>query len=108
MEENDKKSLVWIGRREKGRKVFEKIWKQWRTREKTLFKTLNFQILISRIWASIDQKLDSIDQVLIEHQSSQAYSNQSFNRNFDWLSNSFDWLKIWKSDSFEKHIIFYA
>ena len=44
----------------------------------------------------------SIDRASIEYQSSQADSNQNFNRNFDRLRDRFDRLKIWKNQNFEK------
>ena len=64
-------------------------------------KKLSKQILIDRKTDLIDRKLHSIDQVLIEHRSSQADSNQNFNHNFDQLSNKFDRSKIWKNQNFE-------
>ena len=53
---------------------------------------------IGRKIGSIDRKTYSIDPASIEQQSSQAYSNQIFNRNFDQS-------KIWKNQFFEKQSI---
>ena len=63
----------------------------WKLMEK---KILSKQFLIDRKTGLIDRKLHSIDQVSIEHRSSQADSNQNFNHNFDRL-------KIWKNQIFE-------
>ena len=66
---------------------------------------MNFDWLKS---GSIDRKIDSIDQALIEHQSSQADSNQIYKCIFDWSKNTFDRSKIWKIEIFEKQRKFYA
>ena len=65
---------------------------------------MNFDWLKS---GSIDRKIDSIDQALIEHQSSQADSNQIFKHNFDRSKNTFGRSKIWKFEIFEKQRKFY-
>ena len=100
--ENDKNALDWISREKTVRGVFEKVWKVWRTHKKLLFKTLTDWFSIGRKLDSIDRKLNLINQASIEHQSSQADSNQSFYRIFDRLSNRFDRPKIWKNETFEK------
>ena len=93
-EEKNKNDLDSIRWEKTVRGVFEKVWKVWRTLEKLLFKTLTNRFSISR-------KLASINQASIEHQSSQADSNQSFYRIFDRSSNRFNRSKIWKNENFE-------
>ena len=56
---------------------------------KDLFKTLLDRISIGR-------------KLAIEQRSSQVDSNLNFYRIFNQSSNSFDWLKIWKTQIFEK------
>ena len=58
-----KLALDWIDRERIEKRVFEEFWKVWRTREKTVFKTLTSRFSISRKLASIDQKLNSINRV---------------------------------------------
>ena len=57
---------------------------------------------INRATGSVDQKIVLIDPTSIEHRSSQVDSNLKFYRIFNQSSNSFDWLKIWKTQIFEK------
>ena len=91
---NDKKMDVESGPvEEKEKELFEKFWIV-KTRGNSWKKKLSKQILIDRKTDLIDRKLHSIDQVSIEHRSSQADSNQNFNHNFDRL-------KIWKNQIFE-------
>ena len=65
---------------------------------KASLKKLFEQFSISRKLDLINRKTHSIDPASIEQQSSQAYSNQIFNRNFDQS-------KIWKNQFFEKQSI---
>ena len=106
----------WERLREKRQKNGCRIWTSRRERERAFWKVLNSekhvethekkkklskQFLIDRKTSLINRKLHSIDQVSIEHRSSQADSNQNFNHNFDRLSNKFDQSKIWKNQIFE-------
>ena len=69
------------------------------------FKKLSEEFSIDQKTGLTDQKLHSIDPASIEHRSSQADSNQIFNRNFDRSSNRFDQSQIWKFKIFEKQNI---
>ena len=67
-------------------------------------KNLSFKNSLNDFWL-IEKQVWSIENYLrlIQHQSSQANSNQILNRNFNRLSNRFDRSKIWKKQIFEKH-----
>ena len=99
--------LTWTGldKEREREKAFWKVWINWRTREKSLFKKLFERFLIGQKLDSIDRKSISIDPAPIEHRLSQADCNQNFYRIFDQSSNRFDWSKFWKKQIFEKQSI---
>ena len=72
------------------------------TWKRFLYKALFDRFSIGRKLASIDWKLNSINQASIEHQLSQAYCNLNFYHIFDWSRDKFDQSKILKTQIFEK------
>ena len=106
LRENDKKIGLNLDRSKRERKC---LWKVLNSEEHV--KNLSFKKLSK--WFSIDwktgliyRKLHSINPASIKHQSSQADSNQIFNRNFDRSRNRFYQSKIWKKKKkFEKQNI---
>ena len=99
--ESDKKIGLNLDRSKRERKC---LWKVLNSEEH--MKNLSFKNSLNDFWL-IEKQVWSIENYLrlIQHQSSQADSNQILNRNFNWLSNRFDWSKIWKNQIFEKQSI---
>ena len=105
LRENDKKIALNLDRSKRERtELFEKMNSEEHMKN-SCFKKLSERFSIDRKIGSINRKLHSIDLALIEHQSSQADSNQIFNCNFSWSRNRFNRSKIQKNRFFGKHSI---